>query len=384
MDNYQNPKPGKTYISPALPSFGDKTRNVRIASKVLASVDGYEYVKERDEIVVRKKPDAAAYISAKFLEDTKRVFVLTVQKFMAETGKPYGTGFSFVGDEIGRFCEFLANIQSVAFQNNRAINISDEELRRIAITTHQAKHLVIENEDLFAEVLRNSLTKKDVVAIAYRKRQLENFKNLLEDYEYFDDLKKKKDCTNESLWQKFFEKNPWIFGYGLSYVYSSGLDEKRLEQVVRGYHVAQGGKRVDALLKTRALASTLCFVEIKTHKTLLLKDKPYRSGCWSPSDDLCGAVAQVQGTVSYASETIFGKVSLTDSHGFPTAEEVFNFCPKSFVVIGSLSQFIGENGINQEHLRSFELYRRNTNQPEIITFDELYERARYIVEASES
>ena len=82
MDNFQNPKPGKTYISPALPSFGDKTRNVRIASKVLASVDGYEYVKERDEVVVRKKPDAATYISAKFLEDTRRVFVLTVQKFL--------------------------------------------------------------------------------------------------------------------------------------------------------------------------------------------------------------------------------------------------------------------------------------------------------------
>ncbi len=384
MDNYQNPKPGKTYISPSLPAFGDKTRRVRIASKVLPSVDGYEYVKERDETVVRKKPDAATYISAKFMEDTRGLFVLTVQKFMTDTGQPYGTGFSFVGDEIGRFCEFLANIQSVEFQSNRAINISDEELRRIAITSHQAKNLVVENEDLFAEVLRHSITKKDVVAIAYRKRQIEVFKNLLEDSEYFNDLKKKKECTNESLWQKFFEKNPWIFGYGLSYVYSSGLDEKRLEQVVRGYHVAQGGKKVDALLKTKALASTLCFAEIKTHKTPLLSAKPYRIGCWSPSDELCGAVAQIQGSVSYASETIYGKVPLTDTDGFPTAEEVFNFCPKSFVVIGSLSQFIGENGVNQEHLRSFELYRKNTIQPEIITFDELYERAKYIVEANES
>jgi hypothetical protein len=384
MDNYQNPKPGKTYISPSLPSFGNRERNVRIASKVLASTDGYEYVKERDEVVVRRKPDAATYISAKFLEDTRQVFVLTVQKFMAETGMPYGTGFSFVGDEIGRFCEFLANIQSVALKSNRAINISDEELRRIALTTHQAKHLVTENEELFAEVLRHSLTKKDVVAIAFRKRQLEVFKKLLEDPDYFNTLTKKKNCTSESLWQKFFEKNAWIFGYGLSYVYSSGLDEKRLEQVVRGYHVAQSGKRVDALLKTKAFASTLCFVEIKTHKTLLLNDKPYRVGCWSPSDELCGAVAQIQGTVSYASETIFGKLTLTDSDGFPTAEEVFNFHPKSFVVIGSLSQFSGEHGINQEHLRSFELYRRNTNQPEIITFDEMYERARHIVEASES
>lgn len=383
MDNYQNPKPGKTYISPSLPAFGDKERRVRIASKVLPSADGYEYAKERDEVVLRKKPDAATYISAKFLEDTRQVFVLTVQKFMAESGMPYGSGFSFVGDEIGKFCEFLVNIQSVAFQHNGTINISDEELRKIALTSHQAKSLVVDNEELFAEVLRHSITKKDIVAIAYRKRQLGIFRKLLDDPAYFDELKAKKNCKDESLWQQFFEKNPWIFGYGLSYVYSSGLDEKRLEQVVRGHHVAQSGKRIDALLKTKALASTLCFVEIKTHKTPLLNSAAYRSGCWSPSGELSGAIAQVQGTVSYASETIFGKLHLTDSVGFPTAEEVFNFHPRSFVVIGSLSQFGGEHGINQEQLRSFELYRRNTLQPEVITFDELYERALHIVEAGE-
>lgn len=384
MDNYQNPKPGKTYISPSLPAFGNKEKRVRIASKVLPSVDGYDYAKERDEVVLREKPDAATYISAKFLEDTKNIFVLTVQKFISESGMPYGSGFSFVGKEIGKFCEFLANIQSVNFQNNGAINIADEELRKIALTSNQAKNLVADNEELFAEVLRQSITKKDVIAIAYRKRQLEVFRKLLDDPEYFDNLKEKKNCKNESLWQQFFEKNPWIFGYGLSYLYSSGLDDKRLEQVVRGYHVAQSGKRVDALLKTKALASTLCFVEIKTHKTPLLSNTAYRSGCWRPSDELSGAVSQVQGTVSYASDSIFGKLSLTDSNGFPTAEEIFNFHPKSFVVIGSLSQFFGEYGINQEQLRSFELYRRNTFQPEIITFDELYERALHIVDAGES
>ncbi len=70
MDDYQNPKAGETYISPSLESFGDKDRKVRIASKVLPSSDGYEYAKERDEIVLRKKPDAATYITAKFLEDS--------------------------------------------------------------------------------------------------------------------------------------------------------------------------------------------------------------------------------------------------------------------------------------------------------------------------
>ncbi|BAP81033.1 hypothetical protein MT1_3859 [Pseudomonas sp. MT-1] len=383
MDNYQYPKPGKSYFSPSLPAFGNKEKRVRIASKVLPSHDGYEYAKERDEIVLRQKPDASTYITAKFIEDSRKVFVLTVQKFMSESGMPYGSGFSFVGDEISKFCEFLANIQAVKLQHGGTINISDEELRRLSLTSQQAESLVIDNEELFAEVLRHSITKKDVVAIAYRRRQLGIFRRLLDEPDFFEDLKTKKKCKDEALWQQYFEKNPWIFGYGLSYVYSSGLDEKRLEQVVRGYHVAQSGKRVDALLKSKAFASTLCFVEIKTHKTQLLRNTAYRSGCWSPSDELSGAVAQVQGTVSYAGETIFGKLPLTDADGFPTSEEVFNFHPRSFVVIGSLSQLCGEHGVNQEQLRSFELYRRNTFQPEIITFDELYERALHIVEASE-
>ena len=152
-DDYQNPLPGKTYISPSLQAFGNKDRRVRIASKILPSEDGYEYAKERDEVVLRKKTDAKTYITAKFLEDTRQTFVLTVQKFVSETGQPYGSGFSFVGKEIGRFCEFLANIQSMDFKSRAKVNISDEDLRKIALTTHQAKSFLTENEELFVEAL---------------------------------------------------------------------------------------------------------------------------------------------------------------------------------------------------------------------------------------
>jgi len=206
---------------------------------------------------------------------------------------------------------------------------------------------------------------------------------MLDDVPYFEELKGRKNCTDESLWQQFFEKNPWIFGYGLNYVYSSPLDEKRMEQVVRGFNVTQSGKRVDALLKSKAIISTLCFVEIKTHKTALISKTSYRKSCWAPSNELSGAVSQIQGTVSSATESLFGKLHLTDTDGFPTSEEVFNYQPKSIIIAGNLSQFCGEHGVNQDQLRSFELYRKNTIQPEIITFDELYQRASQIVETSE-
>jgi len=378
-DDYINPLPGKTYISPSLEKFGEKCRLIRIASKVLPSKDGYEYAKERDEIVLRQKPDAATYIKAKFLEDTRKLFVLTIQKFQSDTGQPYGAGFSFVGNEIGKFCEFLANIYSIDFNSRAKINISDEELRRIKLTSKQAKSFLIENQELFAEILRSEITTQDIVAIGYRKKQLEVFEKLINDSEYFNELKKLKDCSPEALWQRYFEKNSWVFGYGLGYIFLSGLNDKKLEQVVQGHSVETHGKRVDALMKSKGIISNLCFIEIKTHETELLEGKPYRSGCWAPSKELAGAIAQVQGTVTSAVENLSNKITPKDPIGNPTGEEIFNYQPKSYLVIGSMKEFVTENGVNSEKLRSFELLRKNTLNPEIITFDELYERAKFIV-----
>ena len=383
-DNYQTPNPGKVYVSPSLPAFSDKSRRVRIATKVTEGDDGYEYAKERGEVVIRHKKNAKTCIRAKFVEDTREVFVLTIQKFDNDTGMPYGSGFSFIGDEIPRLLEFVSNIQNVAFEDGRPLNVTDEELRERVLTASQAKALFSGNEDQFAEVIRHAITKEDVVALAYRRRQLEVFEKLLTDDAYFEEIKAKKKCGDERLWQLFFEKNPWIFGYGLQYVYGSSIDDGKLEQVVRGHTVLQPGKRVDALLRSQAIASTLCFVEIKHHKTELLRKSAYRSGCYAPSDELSGAVSQIQATVSFASEALSGRRPIVGDDGFPTGDELFNFAPKSFVVVGTLGEFAAEGGVSEDRLRCFELYRSNLHQPDVLTFDELLERARHIVQSAET
>ncbi|VFR40061.1 hypothetical protein ANT2_3157 [plant metagenome] len=70
---------------------------------------------------------------------------------------------------------------------------------------------------------------------------------------------------------------------------------------------------------------------------------------------------------------------MVDEHGNPTGEDVFNFKPRAFIVIGSLNEFMGEQGVNQDKLRSFELYRTSITGIDIMTFDELYERSKFIV-----
>ena len=385
MDDYENPLPGKTYISRSLASFADASRRVRIATKLIEHPETYAYAQEKGELVLRHHDSGKSTITAKFFEDDRGLFVLSIQGYTIATSKPHNASFSFIGDEIPKLVEFLNHIQTMQLKQGGSMVIPDDQLRQMVLSNvAQARALFLGNEELFAEVLKSEITKQDVVGVGYRKRQLQVFERLLTDAEYFAYVKKRKSCKTEAVWQQYFEKNPWIFGYGLSYIPLSGFTYKKLEQVVHGYNVVDHGKRVDALLRTRGVISSLCFVEIKTHKTELLQSKPYRSDCWAPSDELAGGVAQVQGTVALAAESIRTKLSLKDEAGNPTGEEAFNYLPKSFLVVGSLEQFVGEHGVNQEQYRSFELFRRNTSNPEIITFDELYERARYIVQQNES
>lgn len=378
-DYDNNKRSDKTYMSKSLPAFHDKDVKVRIASKTFDKGAAPVFAVVKGELVLREREGGKRVVKATFYEGDRQISVLHLQAYTAETGSPHKAGFALIGDEIGRFVEFAKHIQEYVFHHDHPVNITDEELRKYILSERQATELLVGNPGVLAEVLRTKITKEDIVAIGYRRGQLDAYAKLLADPEYFAKVKEAKQCGNEALWQKFFEKNTWFFGYGLGYLFLSSLDDKKLENVVQGHSIASHGKRVDALMKTRGLIASLCFVEIKTHSTKLLASKPYRAGCWAPSEELAGAVAQVQGTVHGAVEQIGAKFVGKDEDGSPTGEEAFNYQSRSFLVIGSLSEFMGPHGVNAEQYRSFELYRRNTAWPEIITFDELYERASYIV-----
>lgn len=376
---YRNKLTGKSYISPQIPTMNGP---LRIASKVIDSEGAY-YVKVKKEVVLRRTPTARIEIVAKFLEDDRGLTVLTLQQFNGNNGQPHRTNFSFVGDEIPKLLGFLNDIAEVEFKHSGAVNITDSELHKLVLSKAQAATLIHDNQEVFLEALRAEVTKDDIVALGYRKKQLGVFSQLLTEPVYFESCKKLKSIKgDEALWQAFFEKNPWVFGYGLSYFYVTGFEDKKLEQVVQGYDLLNRGKRADAVMKTKGIINSLCFVEIKHHETKLLDADYYRAGCWAPSKELAGAVAQVQATVAIAMHKLNGMQRMVDEDGNPTGEDVFNFKPRAFIVIGTLSQFVGAHGVHQDKLRSFELYRASLIGIDILTFDELHERTKFIVETA--
>ncbi|MFA5080047.1 MAG: Shedu immune nuclease family protein [Candidatus Paceibacterota bacterium] len=235
----------------------------------------------------------------------------------------------------------------------------------------------------FSEKFGKEITEQDINLLNNRRNKLNIFYKLLRDEVFFSEQKKKRNIIrDELLWQIFFEANPWIFGYGLQLIACENLDDKKLEQTVVGNDIIDGaGKRIDALLKTKGNVSKFIFCEIKNHHKGLLVEEYNRPGVFMPGRELRGAIAQIQKTIHKVTIKVNDNyLKLYHKNGDPTGEEVLFVKPKGLVVIGILDDFKTENGINYEKLSSFELYRQQIGGIEIITYDELYERVRFIVE----
>ncbi|MFE2960300.1 Shedu immune nuclease family protein [Nocardia tengchongensis] len=244
------------------------------------------------------------------------------------------------------------------------------------------------NPEAFRALISNDDAASDVVALANRRKQVEDFRRLLTDDDYFDSVRKKNfpKRGSEAVWQDFFERNPWIFGVSLSGQLLTSWSPDKLEQVVAGHSIASVGKRTDALLRTSGLIQSMVFAEIKTHRKELLEPvrEPYRSGCWAPSFELSGGVVQIQGTVHRAVTQIGERLNDTapDGSDIP-GKSTYLLRPRSYLVIGNLASLFGEGGgEHQDKVRSFELYRRELVQPEIVTFDELLARAEWTIESA--
>ncbi len=373
-------KPNKTIVSRSL-NDGLFRQKVRIASRIVDGDPGLEFAQVESELVVRETRGGRYQIKATFLENDRGIKSLTVQKYTGPKWYPTKQYFTFVGKEIAEFAAFLTGIRTIPFENAGKRHITDDELREMILNRAQISKLVSQHEDLVDDLLKDTDLKRDLVAVGYRRRQLERFERLLSDKEFFNEEMERLVVEKpEALWQSFFEANQWIFGYGFSLQFLTGLNAGKLEQIVRGGAIDGPGKRSDALMKTRGRLSSVAFVEIKRHDTELLGANSYRSGAWRPSSELVGAVAQVHATVQDAIE-MWGRILRpTDKDGNPTGEVLFNVQPRAFVVAGNTEEFLTEGGINELKFRSFELYRQNMTKPEIITYDELLERARFIVE----
>jgi len=175
---------------------------------------------------------------------------------------------------------------------------------------------------------------------------------------FADMLGKKLD---EAHWQAFFNENPFILHMAFGYPVIKVQDQAS----VGGRKLSGKGEKITDFLLKNALTNNTALFEIKTPHTKLLAKTAYRGGVYPPAKDLSGSMNQMldqryqfQREVS----AIKDKSKLWDL--------------ESYAVHCCL--IIGKTPEGEDEKKSFEIFRRNSKDVSVVTFDELLEKLKQL------
>lgn len=220
------------------------------------------------------------------------------------------------------------------------------------------------------------ITSKDLVNTSFRKRGLQIFERLITDADFqktYATENKLSIHSEEKVWQYFLEKNEWIFGYGLDYRYQTILQREANVSDVE----LDGSNTViaDYLLGDKLFTT---FVELKKPSTPLFDKIKNRSNSWRLSEDLFNSVSQI--LEQKASGLIKLDSQQYDSGGEEISQKAYD--SKVILIIGHWNELSkASNKLEREiKKKTFELYRRDSKNVEMITYDELFDRAKFIVD----
>lgn len=217
--------------------------------------------------------------------------------------------------------------------------------------------------DALGSIVSSKLSRADINTILGRKSALEQYTSML------------GAEHTEPEWQKFFEQNPWIFGYGLNYKYLSILQR---ESHVSGTNLDGSGSVITDFLLTDKRFTKI--VELKKPNTPLFESERNRSDSWRLSKDLTYSVSQI---LAQKANWEFDSHRLVhDGDGEPIRESTVDV--QSILIIGSSTQFEGDSRDQIIKKKTFELYRRNLRNIEILLYDELFERAQFLIDNTEA
>lgn len=169
-----------------------------------------------------------------------------------------------------------------------------------------------------------------------------------------------KQNSDEEFWQQTFNENsyvisqvfavPMVFIKDKAYVGGMNLDHK-------------DAKFVDYLFSLESSREAI-LVEIKTPTTKLVGPR-YR-GVFKPSSELSGAVIQVLDYRDSLSESLESITKNTD-------HDIKLFAPRCVIIAGN-----GEELKDEKARKSFELFRGNQKDVEIVTYDELFRKVEVL------
>lgn len=357
--------PDRFYVSKRFPKGSSEALGQRFAYEVTDRVTSEVVFSSEDgwEVVLGETP-TRQQLKALFWESNRGVGHLAFQRFNVN-GKPIHNKKTLLlgRQELNGLMGFLGKIEAVELHGVDGARFSPEAARQLLEGFDLPVDLLRERSADVVEFLRHDIAAPEVVALARRRDKLAELRDLI------DTDPSEPEC------QSWLEDEPWVLGFGAAPQFLHLVGAK-LEQVVAGFDIDSSGSRPDALMRTAAQLSALVFVEIKRPGAPLVKTSRYRPDVWEPEVDVVGGVAQLHTATDKARRTIGDRHRVKDSDGFETGV-IAELCrPRSVLVVGRLDSLCNDGGHpHHAKFRSFESFRRSLREPEILTFDELINRA---------
>lgn len=238
--------------------------------------------------------------------------------------------------------------QSLATWGNSISEFSEQDKEAIA---KLFESLSEETDFLSIDSLKNT---KEIVDVRLIEKALSEFDSLYSQTTSTEALEKK--------WQKYLKENAWIF----SSIFAQPVILYKDEAYAGGKSIDnKGGKYTDFLIKN-SLSDNVAFFEIKTHKTKLLEENAYRgTDVFSTTKELAGCINQVLNQRDKFQKS-YAILKLE-------SEEEFESCNSAcYVLVGSLED------LSKKQRYSFELFRSNNKDVEVITFDEIRKKVEIL------
>jgi hypothetical protein len=382
--------PDRTYIHMSFPfpreNSMDYGQPARFVVKVFDTDSETKIEKDGEDWLLRETPGGRYQTRFLLVRDVGNIKEIWIERIPAPgvNGEIKPLLHLNKREHIERFFELVDLVRKLDPQGDETIRVDDGIIAEILASPDILKRLYNQAPERFRSLIEHDVSADDVYALASRRKAVEKFSRMLSNSEYFDSLIATEGSGKpEGVRQRYFEKNPLILGVSAASQLLTSLDPAKLEQVVRGPDLAGPGKRVDALMRTAGKVRSVVMIELKTHRTPLLASREYRSGCWAPSSEMVGGVTQSQCNVHWALKQLEERFQNSDDEGCDIPGDYsYLIKPRSLLLIGKLDELqSASGGDNRDKIRSFELFRRSTLEPEIVTFDELYAKALFIVEA---
>ncbi len=165
----------------------------------------------------------------------------------------------------------------------------------------------------------------------------------------------------EGRWQEFFNGNPFILNMAFGYPVIKVRDQAS----VGGRKLSGAGEKITDFLVKNSLTDNTAIFEIKTPQTPILNKTAFRDGVYTPSSDLSGSINQALDQKYQFQKQI---AQIKDN------SKIYDI--ETYAVHGCLVIGLTPDGDDQR--KSFELFRRNSKDIDVVTFDELLEKLKQL------